>query len=426
MSHNCDSYSENKAYKGIIFDTDYFDGKSAKEVATLAEYVKTHDVKVVVVTMLGKQEYTKWQKKAPLPIEHVVGGGDIKVGRFKFCKKPDPKPVRTAVAWLDMESAEVLSVCTKEIDREASVGAGVDVITNPSPLRLISLLSKEAKKEEKTINLKVPAPQKGIFGAVCGDILGSKYEVRRTQDFNFEMLPKGSKVTDDSILTMAIAKWLMGDRTDALLCQHLVRFANRYPTAHWGHGFRSWFESDTHEKRVASSNGSAMRVSPVGYAATSLEECLALAKQNAEMTHNSPTGIAGAQAIAVSVFLTRQGKSKAEVKTTIEQLFGYNLNQTIDEIRATYDLKEKFTLECNKCAAEAIICWLVSDSFEATIRNAISLGGDADTLAAMAGAIAASTPGMEIPVELAEKCFALMPDDLKTVMLEFNRMYTLH
>lgn len=421
QDNSCDSYSEDKAYKGIIFDTDYFDGKSAEEVATLAEYVKTHDVKVGIVTVLGKPEYTKWLKKTPLPIGHVVGGGDIKVGRFKFCKKPDPKPVHTAVAWLDMEPTEVLSVCTKEIDYEASVGAGVDVIASPSPLMLIPLLSKETKNEEKSVNLKVSAPLTGIFGAVCGDILGSKYEVKRTQDFNFEMLPKGSKVTDDSILTMAIAKWLMGERTDALLCQHLVRFASRYPTAHWGHGFRSWFESDTHEMRVADSNGSAMRVSPVGYAATSLEECLALAKQQAEMTHNSPAGIAGAQAIAASVFLTRQGKSKAEVKATIEQLFGYNLDQTIDEIRATYDLKEKFSLECNKCAAEAIICWLVSDTFEATIRNAISLGGDADTLAAMAGAITACTPGMEIPVDLAESCFALMPDDLKAVMIEFDR-----
>lgn len=412
-----------KAYKGIIFDTDYFDDKSAEEIAALAEYVKAHDVKVAVVTVLGKPEYTKWLKKAPLPIEHVVGGGDIKVGRFKFCKKPDPKPVRTGVAWLDLDCSEVLSVCTKEVDKEASIGAGVDVISNPSPLSIIPLLSKEEKVATKPIDLKTSAPQTGIFGAVCGDILGSKYEHHRTKDFNFELLPKGSKVTDDSILTMAIAKWLMGDRTDAYLCEQLVRFANRYPTAHWGSGFRSWFESDSHEKRVASSNGSAMRVSPVGYAATSIEECLALAKQSAEMTHNSPEGIAGAQAIAACIFLARNGKNKAEVKAYIEQQFGYNLDQTIDEIRATYDLKEKFSLECNKCAAEAIVCWLVSDSYEDTIRNAVSLGGDSDTLAAMAGSIAASTPGMEISADLASKCYELLPDDLKAVMIEFNKNF---
>lgn len=418
--NSCDNFSAEKAYKGIIFDTDYFDDKSAEEVAALTDYVKTHDVKVGVVTMLGKPEYTKWLKKAPLPIEHVVGGGDIKVGRFKFCKKPDPKPIRMGVAWLDLDCKEVLSVCTKEVDRDASAGAGVDVITNPSPLAIIPLLSKEVKKDKKPVNLKVPAPLTGIFGAVCGDILGSRYEHHRTKDYDFELLPKGCKVTDDTILTMAIARWLMGDRTDVYLCQELVRFATRYPGAHWGHGFKSWYESETHERRVAGSNGSAMRVSPVGYAATSLEECLALAKQSAEMTHNSPEGIAGAQAIAASIFLARQGKSKAEVKAYIEQQFGYNLDQTIDEIRDTYDLKEKFTLECNKCAAEAIICWLVSDTYEATIRHAISLGGDSDTLAAMAGSIAAATPGMEIPQEIAEKCFALMPDFLKTVMLEWE------
>ncbi len=277
--------------------------------------------------------------------------------------------------------------------------------------------------ETKPVDLKMPAPQTGIFGAVCGDILGSKYEHHRTKDFNFELLPKGSKVTDDSILTMAIAKWLMGDRTDAYLGEQLVRFANRYPTAHWGSGFRSWFESDSHEKRVAGSNGSAMRVSPVGYAATSIEECLALAKQSAEMTHNSPEGIAGAQAIAACIFLARNGKNKAEVKAYIEQQFGYNLDQTIDEIRATYDLNEKFSLACNKCAAEAIVCWLVSGSYEETIRNAVSLGGDSDTLAAMAGSIAAATPGMEIAADLADKCYELLPDDLKTVMIEFNQNF---
>lgn len=274
-NNSSNNYSENKEYKGLIFDTDYFDDKPAEELAALADYVKTHDVKTGIVTVQSKAEYTKWLKKAPLPVEHVVGGGDIKVGRFKFCKKPNPKPIRMGVAWLDLEYAEVLSVCTKEIDKEASEGAGVDVIVNPNPLALIPLLSQEAKIDATPINLNVPAPRTGIFGAVCGDILGSRYEHHRTKDYHFELLPKGSKVTDDSILTMAIAKWLMGDRSDEDLCRQLVRFANRYPGSHWGHGFRAWYESDTHEKRVAGSNGSAMRVSPIGIVATSMEECLA-------------------------------------------------------------------------------------------------------------------------------------------------------
>lgn len=407
-------------YRGLIFDTDYFDGKPAEQLAALSDYIKTHDVKVGIVTMLPKAEYTKWLRKAPVPVDHVVGSGSIKLGRFKFCRKPDGRPMQMSALWLDLDCSEVLSVCSKEIDIEASVATGVDYVENPAPQDLLEVLTKAPKVQKKTVDINVPAPVTGIFGAVCGDILGSRYEYRRTKKYDFPMLPKGSKVTDDSILTMAIARWLMGERTDENLSRQLVLFGKRYPGAHWGRGFRSWLESDSHQKRAASSNGSAMRVSPVGYAATSLQECLALAKQSAEMTHNEPEGIEGAQAIAASIFLARQGKSKAEVKEYIAKTFGYDLDMSVEDIRATYNLKEKFSCACNKCAAEAIICWLVSDTYEATIRNAISLGGDADTLAAMAGSIAAATPGMEIPTDLAEACFRLVPDDLKTVMVEFE------
>lgn len=409
-----------KSYRGLIFDIDYFDDKLSEEIAALAAYLKEHDVKVGIVTMLAKTEYTQWLRMAPVPVEHIVGAGSIKLGRFKFCKKPDAKPMQMSAAWLELECSEVLSVCTKEIDKEASKAAGMDIIVNPAPAELIPLLSNEPKAVLPHVELDVPAPTTGIFGAVCGDILGSRYERKRTQNYDFDMLPKGSKVTDDTILTMAIARWLMSERSDANLCRQLLFFGRRYPGSHWGRGFKSWLEADEHEKRVASSNGSAMRVSPVSYAATSLEECLALAEQSASMTHNAPEGIAGAQAIAASIFLVRQGKTKAEVKAYIEEHFGYDLNLSIDAMRATYDLNEKFTCACNKCAAEAITCWLVSDTFEAAIRNAVSLGGDADTIAAMAGAIAAATPSMEIPMDLADACFRLVPDELKAVLIEFN------
>lgn len=420
---SANNYSTDKAYKALVFDTDYFDDKSAEDVAELAEYVKVHDVKVGIVTTLGKTDHTKWLKKAPMPVEHIVGGGDIKVGRFKFCKKPDAKPMQVATAWLDCDCNDVLSVCTKNIDKESSEGAGIDIIVNPNPTDIIPLLTKESKTTKKHIDINVPAPLNGIFGAVCGDIIGKPYEHKRTKDFDFEIFTRQSKISDDTILTMAIAKWLMGERSERNLCHQLVNFANRYPTAHWGSGFKTWVASSEHAKREAGSNGSAMRVSPVAYVADSIEDCLALSKQSAELTHNTPEGIHGAQAIAASIFLAHQGKSKAEVKEYIENAFGYNLDQSIDEIRNTYDLNEKFSCACSKCASEAIICWLVSDTFETTIRNAVSLGGDADTIAAMAGSIAAATPGMTIPSSIAEECYRRMPDELKEVMIEFNNLY---
>lgn len=410
-------------YKALLFDIDYFEDKAVEDLAALSEYTSTHDVKVGIVTTEKKPVYTKWLKTAPIHVDYTVGGGDIKKGRFKFIRKPEGLPLSVAAAWFDLDAPDVLSICTKDIDKEASEKAGMDMIINPNPKELIPLLCEDAPKEVVHIDLDIPAPTTGIMGAICGDTIGSTYEIgkHRTKDYDFELFPKGSAPSDDTILTLAIAKWLMGDRSEEDLKHQLVSFANRYPKAHWGHGFKIWLASKEHAKREASSNGSAMRISPVGYAATSLKDCLALAKQTAELTHNTPEGIQGAQAIAASVFLVSQGKTKAEVKEYIEKQFGYDLNQTIDDIRATYNLKEKFSLACNKCACEAIICWLVSDTYEATIRNAVSLGGDADTIAAMAGGIASATPGMEIPSDIAEKCFSLVPDDLKETLVLWEK-----
>lgn len=417
---NTENAISRRGYRGLIFDIDYFEDKTPAELEELKQYMLEHGVRAGIVTLEKKPEYSKWLRKATIPITKVVGGGDIKVGRFAFSRKPEAKPMKVCAAWLDCDFEEVLSICTKDVDLEASKAAGIDHMVNPDPKDIIPLLC-EQPHQTATVDLNKHYPLNGIFGAVCGDIIGSTYESdkRRTYDYDFELFTKHSKASDDSILTMAIAKWLMGDRSDEDLTRQLVRFAYRHPTAYWGSGFRTWFESSDHAPRVAESNGSAMRVGPVGYVAASIEECMALAKQSAQMTHNSEAGIRGAQAIACSVFMMRQGKTKQEVKTFVEATFGYNLDQTLNQIRETYPLKKKFSLHCDKCAAEAITCWLLANSFEEVIRNAVSLGGDADTLAAMAGAIAGATPGMEIPEEIGSKCYQLLPDDLKTAMLQF-------
>ena len=414
------NYDPKKIYKGLIFDIGYFEDKSAADLKELKEYVMVHDVKVGIVTTELKPVYTKWMKKAPINVDHVVGGGDIKIRRLVFSKKPESKPMLMCAAWLDLGVDEILSVCTTNIDKEASEKAKLDAIINPLPKDLIPLLNRKLA-EKKSLEMNA-VPVNGIFGAVCGDVIGSTYENqgRRTKDYDFEMFTKHSQVSDDSILTMAIAKWLMGDRTDEALARQLIRFARRHPNAWWGSGFKTWLESEDHAPREASSNGSAMRVSPVGYVAASLEECLDLAKQSAQLTHNTPEGIAGAQAIAASVFLTRQGRGKAEVKAYIEKQFGYNFDLTVEQMRATYDLKERFSCACNKCAAEAITCWLLADDYEQCIRYSVSLGGDADTIAAMAGSIAAVTPGMEIPAEIGAKCYEKLPEDLRETLAEFE------
>lgn len=137
------SFSKDKDYRCLIFDTDYFDDKPADEVSALVLYCKEHGVKVGIVTTLGKADYTKWQKKSAVSADQVVGGGDIRIGMFKFCKKPDPRPMRLALERIDCSNDEALSVCTKKIDKESSEGADIDIIVNPSPSAIISLLSKK-------------------------------------------------------------------------------------------------------------------------------------------------------------------------------------------------------------------------------------------------------------------------------------------
>ena len=139
---SANSYSENKNYRALIFDTDYFDDKSSEDIAALTEFVSTHSIKVCIVTTLSKADYTKWVKKSCISVDCVVGGGDIRNGMFSFIKKPNPRTMLLGLERLECENSEVLSICTKVIDKEASEGAGIDIIVNPSPSSIISLLSK--------------------------------------------------------------------------------------------------------------------------------------------------------------------------------------------------------------------------------------------------------------------------------------------
>ena len=257
----------------------------------------------------------------------------------------------------------------------------------------------------------------GLMGVVCGDIIGLPYEFRgtRTKDYNFEM--KLKDFSDDTILSVAIADWLMGERTEERLRKKLLDYALRFKDKNvWGRGFMAWVESGgTLDRKGVASNGAAMRVTPIGYASDDLQEVLRLAEMSARVTHDSDEAARGAQAAASAVFLTRTGHSKDEVRRYIEETFHYDLSRKVEDIRKDY----QFEILCDRCVPESIICWLQSDTYEEVVRNCVSLGGDADTMAAIAGGIAAATPGMAVPVALAQPCFELLPEDFKNIILQF-------
>lgn len=254
-----------------------------------------------------------------------------------------------------------------------------------------------------------------MLGAIVGDIVGSVYEFNRTKSTDFDLFTPISIFTDDTVMTLAVAKWLMEDDTHSL---HYLIFCMQelgalYPDAGYGSRFYGWLKDDDPQPYNSWGNGSGMRVSPVGLYARTLDEALALAAITASVSHNHPQGVKGAQAIAACVFLCRQGKTKEEIKEYVEKTFHYDLNRTIAEIRPSY----RFDVSCQGSVPEAIIAFLDGNSFEEVIRLAISLGGDADTIGCMAGAIAACI--YPIPDDIAEKCNEILSEDLREIKDHF-------
>ena len=251
-----------------------------------------------------------------------------------------------------------------------------------------------------------------------GDIVGSVYEFQNTKSTDFELFTPNSTFTDDSVMTLAVAKWLLEDCVHTT--RHLIRcmqeLGDRYPNAGYGGNFGWWLRQSNPAPYNSWGNGSGMRVSPVGLYAKTLDEALALSALTASVSHNHAEGVKGAQAIATSVFLCKEGKTKQEIKEYVEQNFGYNLNRTIAEIRPTY----RFDVSCQGSVPEAIIAFLEGNSFEEVIRLAISIGGDSDTIGAMAGAIAACM--YPIPDYMTEKCDSLLTEDLREIKDQFLEM----
>lgn len=229
-----------------------------------------------------------------------------------------------------------------------------------------------------------------MYGAIIGDIIGSTYEFRGIKTKRFLLFPWFSAFTDDSIMTIAVARALMewqkqgGDLHDTMV-SHMRELGRKYPepAGSYGHHFKRWLTARNPRPYKSCGNGSAMRVSPCGLLANSLEEALTLAKISAEVTHNSYEGIKGAEAVAAAVYLAKTGHSKDSIRHYINKNF-YRLDKTLAEIRPVY----RFNSTCQGSVPQSIIAFLESESYEDAIRNAISLGGDADTMAAITGSIA--------------------------------------
>lgn len=265
--------------------------------------------------------------------------------------------------------------------------------------------------DDRTLEILGKLDVKLLCGAIAGDIIGSVYEFRPLKKVDFPLFIDYSKFTDDTVMTVANADWLL---TGDSLLGVMQDYGNRYPHAGYGGMFRSWLREDEPKPYNSFGNGSAMRVSPAGWAFDTLEETLEAAKQSAEVTHNHPEGIKGAQAIAACIFLARTRKSKQEIKEYIEQTFGYNLSRTCDEIRPDYH----FDVTCQGSIPESIIAFLESTDFESAIRLAVSLGGDADTMGAITGGIAEAYYG-GVPENIRKEVLKRLPNEFFEVLRKF-------
>ena len=260
-----------------------------------------------------------------------------------------------------------------------------------------------------------------LMGAIIGDIAGSIYEFWPHKSTDINLMDDEMEYTDDSIMTVAVADWLMGERvSEARLVAQMQKWGRKYPTPMGAYGgmFSRWLISDTPKPYNSFGNGSAMRVSAAGFAGYSLENTLEIAKVTAEVTHNHPEGIKGAQATAAAIYLARTGSTKDEIRQYITRKFGYNLNRTCDEIRPTYG----FDGSCQGTVPESIIAFLESKDYEDALRLCISLGGDADTMGAITGAIAGAYY-KEIPETLYQFGWNKLPLDIQIVVKEFDSMF---
>ncbi len=256
-----------------------------------------------------------------------------------------------------------------------------------------------------------------MLGAIVGDIIGSVYEWNNIKTKDFPLFSPRCAFTDDSVMTLAVSEGLMNGGSADSFIQAMKKYGRKYPNAGYGGRFGSWLFSEDTQPYNSWGNGSAMRVSSVAWMFDTLSEVEHYAEISAAVTHDHPEGIKGAQATAAAIFLARKGKTKDEIKAYIEKKHGYDLSRTLDEIRVNYHFNER----CQETVPEAITAFLESVDFEDAIRNAISLGGDSDTLAAITGSIAEAA--YDVPEEIKEKALSILDECLLNVYRRFSERH---
>ena len=273
----------------------------------------------------------------------------------------------------------------------------------------------QGKKDKMTLNLLDLRMEKLLLGAIAGDVIGSVYEFQPHKATDFPLFSVSSNYTDDTVMTVANAEWLL---TGNNLVRIMQDYGKLYPDAGYGGMFYSWLYQKEPKPYNSWGNGSAMRVSPIGWAFDTLEETLEAAKQSAEVTHNHPEGIKGAQVVAACIYLSRKGKSKQEIKEYVEYTFGYNLSRTCDDIRKTY----RFNESCQGTVPESIVAFLESTDFESAIRLTVSLGGDADTMGAITGSIAEAYYG-GVPKWIRVEILQRLPYEFIDTLQKFGHKF---
>lgn len=256
-----------------------------------------------------------------------------------------------------------------------------------------------------------------MLGAIVGDVIGSVHEGTTTKTKDFPLFVAGSTFTDDTVLAVAVADWILSGQN---LVDLLHVYTRAYPGRGYGGGFYDWVRKGAREPYNSFGNGAAMRASPVGFAFETLEEVLAWAERSAAVTHNHPEGIRGAQATAAAILFARHGQTRDQIRRSIESQFGYDLRPRLEEIRPAYGFDET----CQGTVPQALIAFFESTSFEDAIRNAISLGGDADTLACITGGVAEAFYG-GVPPDLAAQAMARLDGNLVAVVARFRERFGL-
>lgn len=255
-----------------------------------------------------------------------------------------------------------------------------------------------------------------MLGAIAGDIIGSAYEFYSTKTTDFKLFTPDSRFTDDTVLTVAVADCILNEKKYSITFKE---YGRRYPNAGYGNTFADWLDSDSLAPYGSFGNGSAMRVSPVGFAFNTLDSVLEQAKRSAEVTHDDPEGIKGAQAVASVIYLAREGYNKDAIRDYVEETFEYNLQRTLDDIRPDYTFDET----CEGSVSESLIAFLESTDYEGAIRNAVSLGGDSDTQACIAGGIAHAYYKV-IPKYIINKVRGILDEGLLHVVDQFTERYS--